>query len=179
MEKNKLIIIALLVIIAALLVGIFALMPNFAKTDSKLEIIGNDTINEGDNLQIKLTDTNGTALANQTINITITDKNQTKDYQSVVTNDEGIGELKLEKDAGEYNVTISYDGNDSYKGCIATKNVTIKEEVVETSSSSTVSDPGAFYSAQSEEVIYTGEIKDAPDGHKWKHLGNNEWVKID
>ena len=37
MEKNKMIIIALIVVILTLLVGIFAVMPNSAKTDSKLE----------------------------------------------------------------------------------------------------------------------------------------------
>ena len=115
-------------------------IPNFTKTNSQIEIMGNNTINEGDNLQIKLTDANGTALANQTVNITITDKDKTSDYHSVITNDEGIGELKLEKDAGEYDISVTYSGNDAYNGSNATKKVTIKEKVAEaevTSSSST------------------------------------------
>ena len=128
MEKNKLIIIALLVIIVALLVGIFSTMPNFSKTDSKLEIIGNDTLNEGDNLQVKLTDVNGIALSNQTVNITITDENKTSEYHSVITNDDGVGELKLEKDAGKYDVTVIYAGNDGYNECNTTKKITINEE---------------------------------------------------
>ncbi|MBQ6511972.1 Ig-like domain-containing protein [Methanobrevibacter sp.] len=141
MEKNKLIIIALIVVIIALLAGVLVSMPNFAKTDSKLEIIGNDTINEGDNLQIKLTDANGTALSNQTVNITITDENKSSDYHSVVTNENGIGELKLEKDAGEYNVTINYAGTDNYNGCNATKKLTIKEKVTEATVEQTSSEP--------------------------------------
>ena len=48
MEKDKIIIGALIVVIFALLVGILVSMPNSAKTDSKLEIICNDTLNEGD-----------------------------------------------------------------------------------------------------------------------------------
>ena len=131
MEMNKIIIIALLVIIVALLVGIFASMPNFTKTDSKLEIMGNDTVTEGGNLQIKLTDTNGTALNNQTVKITFADNdNSTSDY-SVVTNDEGVGELKLDKNAGEYDITVTYGGNDGHNGCNASKKLTIKKNVVE------------------------------------------------
>lgn len=140
MENKRIIIIALIVIIIVLLAGILMSMPNFAKTNSQIEIMGNNTINGGDNLQIKLTDANGTALANQTVNITITDKNKTSDYHSVITNGEGVGELKLEKDAGEYDISVTYSGNDAYNGCNATKKVTIKEKVAEaevTSSSST------------------------------------------
>ena len=40
-------------------------------------------------------------------------------------------------------------------------------------------DEGAFYSAQHGRTIYTGEIDYAPDEHYWRHLGNNEWERID
>ena len=130
MEKNKMIVVILVAIIIALLVCIFAVMSNSNKVDSKLEIMGNDTLNEGDNLQVKLTDVNGTALVNQSVNVTITDENKTSDYHSVVTNEEGVGSLKLEKSAGKYNVTISYSGNDNYSACNATKKITL-EKVVE------------------------------------------------
>lgn len=46
------------------------------------------------------------------------------------------------------------------------------------SSSSQESDPGAFYSAQSEKMIYTGDIQEM-EGHHYKHLGNNKWEQID
>ena len=141
-NKNKLIIIALIAIILAFLVGIFVSMPNFSKTDSQLEIIGNDTLAEGSNLQIKLTDANGTGLSNQTVKITFTDKdNSTSDY-SVVTNDEGVGELKIDKTAGEYDINVAYDGNDGYNGCNATKKITVeKEEPTSSSSDSSSSSP--------------------------------------
>ena len=131
MEKNKIIIIALIAIIAALLVGIFAMMPNTNKEDTKLTFEGNSTITEGDSIKIKLTDANGTAIANQTVNVTVTDKDNSTDYHSVVTNADGIGTLNLDKSAGEYEVTINYSGNDGYNGCNATQKITIKEEVVE------------------------------------------------
>ena len=131
MDRNKIIIIALIAIIAALLVGIFAMMPNTTKEDTKLTFKSNDTLNEGDSLKIKLTDVNGTAIANQTVNVTITDGDETSDYHSIVTNENGTGKLKLDKSAGEYKITISYGGNDRYNGCNATQKITIKEEVVE------------------------------------------------
>ena len=136
MEKNKIIIIALIVIIVALLAAIIAVTSNFNKADSKLEIMGNDALNEGDNLQIKLTDANGTALANQNVTVTITDSKKTSDYHSVVTDAEGIGELKLDKAEGEYDVTVSYGGNDKYDHSNATKKITVKKNAAQTQSSS-------------------------------------------
>lgn len=129
-SKNKIIIIALIVIIAALLVGVVAVMPNTAKQDTNLTFKSKLTLTEGDSLKVKLTDDNGTALANQTVNITITDKDGAKDYHSVVTNENGTGKLKLDKSAGKYNVTISYGGNDKYNPSNETKKITIKEEEV-------------------------------------------------
>lgn len=132
MEKNRIIIIALIVIIVALLVGLAAMMvPNMGKQDSKLTFKGNSTLVQGDSLKIKLTDANGTAIANQTVNVTITNKDGTVDYHSVVTNAKGVGTLKVDKDAGKYDVTIMYGGNDNYNGCNATKKITIEEKVAE------------------------------------------------
>ena len=143
------IILALIVIIAALLVGMVAMMPNMSKQDTNLKFKSNSTLTEGDSLKVKLTDDNGTAIANQTVNITITDKDGSSDYHSVVTNENGTGKLKLDKNAGKYNVTISYGGNDKYNGCNATKKITIEEMVVEaqstpSSGSSSSSEPQYF-----------------------------------
>ena len=137
MEKNKMIILALIVVIAALLVGMAAMMmPNMGKQDTKLKFKSNSTLTEGDSLKVKLTDANGTAIANQTVNIIITNKNKSTDH-SVVTNEKGVGTLKMDKDSGKYNVTVSYGGNDKYKGCNVTKKITIEEKVAEATVSET------------------------------------------
>ena len=82
MEKNQIIIIALIVVIVALLVGMAAmLMPNMSKQDTQLKFKSNSTLNEGDSIKIKLSDANGTAIANQTVNITVTDNDKASDYQ--------------------------------------------------------------------------------------------------
>ena len=140
MDKNKIIILALIVVIAALLVGMaFTMMPNMTKQDTKLKFKSNSTLTKGDSLKIKLTDANGTAIANQTVNVTIKDKDKSNSYYSVVTNEKGVGTLKLDKSTGKYDVTITYGGNDKYNGCNATKKITIKEKVAEAQSTSSSS----------------------------------------
>ena len=130
-NKEKIIIVALIIVIVALLVGIFAAMPHTAKKDTKLIFKSNSTLTEGGSIKIKLTDANGTAIANQTVNITITDKSKSSDYHSVVTDSKGIGTLKIDKDPGKYNVTVSYNGNDNFTGCNATKKIKIEKKVIE------------------------------------------------
>ena len=180
------IILALIVVIAALLVGMAAMMmPNMVKQDTKFKFKSNSTLTKGDSLKIKLTDANGTAIANQTVNITIKDKKGASDSHSVVTNEKGVGTLKLDKNSGKYNVTVSYGGNDKYKGCNITKKITIEEKVAEaqvTSSSSGGSsdnDPGAYYSLQTHKTYYTGDIVKEPGGNSYvRHLGNNRWEPV-
>jgi hypothetical protein len=46
-------------------------------------------------------------------------------------------------------------------------------------SSATNDDPGAFYSAQSNSMIYTGDVQEGPDGHTYRHLGHNQWEQVD
>lgn len=175
MEKNKIIIIALIVVIAALLVGIVAIMPNVNKQDTNLKFKSKSTLTEGDSLKIKLTEANGTAIANQTVNITIIGKDKSSDYHSVVTNEKGVGTLKLDKKAGKYNVTINYGGNDKYNPSNATKKVTIKEEVVEATSDA--SNGNSNY-GQSEQVDYNSRnseyFKSDADGsyHKMEEGGH-------
>lgn len=135
MENNKIIIIALVVIIAALLAGIIAVMPH-DKQDTKLTFESNSTLTQGDSLKIKLTDANGTAIANQVVNITIRDKDNLNDYHSVVTDDNGVGTIKIDKTPAKYDVTISYAGNDNYAACNATEKITVEENVVEATVSS-------------------------------------------
>ena len=131
MDKNKMIILALIVVIADLLVGMAAMMmPNMGKQDTKLKFKSNSTLTEGDSLKVKLTDANGTAIANQTVNIILTNKNKSTDH-SVVTNEKGVGTLKLDKDSGKYNVTVSYGGNENYTGNNTTQKLTIKDKAVE------------------------------------------------
>ncbi|WP_298502724.1 Ig-like domain-containing protein [uncultured Methanobrevibacter sp.] len=180
MEKNKIIIVALIVIIVALIIGLVAVMPNYGKEKSNLTIKNNDTITQGESINVELTAVNGTPIENETVNITITDENGTTDYKSAVTDEKGVAEVKIEEeDAGNYTVNCTFEGNDNFTEETISETVEIVEEVSEDVSTSEDVDPGAFYSAQEGRIIYTGEIHDAPDGHKYKHLGNNEWEMVE
>lgn len=137
MDKNKIIILALIVIIIALVVSIVATMPNMSKQDTNLTF-KNTTIIEGDSIKILLADTNGTPLENQSVNVTITNEDNSKDYHSAITNSDGIASLKIDKKAGTYDVTLNYGGNDRYNGCNGTEKLKI-DEVVEAEISSSSS----------------------------------------
>ena len=133
-----LIIIGLVIVIVALLVSISVSMMVPAKENVKLAIMSNNTIYEGEDIEIKLTDFNDTPIANETVNITIAGSNGTADYHSVVTNGEGVASLKIDKN-GTYNITLKYSGNDRYNECSVTKELIVKEKVVESESSSSSS----------------------------------------
>ena len=188
MEKNKIIILALIVIIVALLVGMVAMVPNMTKKDTNLKFKGNSTINEGDSIKIVLTDVDGSTIAGQTVNVTVTDKDKSSDYHSVETNENGVGKIKLDKDKGKYTVTVSYGGNDKYKGCNATKKITIKEEVVEaesssSSSSSSSNEPSAYAYKSDGTPMYSQAEVDRYMYNKYGlvdyHVGDNGYVDMD
>lgn len=187
MEKNKIIIIALIVIIVALLVGMVAMMvPNMAKKDTSLTFKGNSSIEKGGSIKIKLTDVNGNAIAGQTVNVTVKDKDKASSYYSVETNDQGVGTLKIDKDAGSYDVTANYGGNDKYKQSNATKKITVKEEEVaeSQSSSSSSSDSRTAYAYKSDGTpMYSQAEVDQYMTNKYGyvnyHIGSNGYVDMD
>ena len=132
MDRNKLIIAGLIVVIVILAIGVFMAMPGTAKENTKLTVKAESPIHEGDTINIKLTDGNNTPIANQTVNVTITDKNNASSYYSVVTNAKGVGKLKLDKSEGKYSVHCVYAGNDKYNGNDTSKKITVEKESVKT-----------------------------------------------
>lgn len=153
MEKNRILIVVIIAVIAILAIGIFMGMSNTHKIDTNLTINADSPIYEGDSIKIKLTDLNNTPISNQTVNVTITDKDNTSEYYSVVTNAKGVAKLKLDKDKGKYKINCTYGGNENYTGNSTVKKIKIEKEVVEaqTSSSSSSSSSGSdgyTYSAQ-------------------------------
>ncbi|WP_407377254.1 Ig-like domain-containing protein [Methanobrevibacter sp.] len=180
MNRNRIIFCVLIVIVAALLLSVSAAaFPFFGKETAKLNITSNETLSDGDDLEINLTDNNGKPIANVTVNITIADENGENDNKSVVTDENGTAKLKIDKSAGKYTVNCTFAGNDNFEAVSATQNITIEESYEENYDDSTsTEDPGAFYSAQEGRIIYTGEIHGAPDGNRYRHLGYNEWEMV-
>ena len=203
-NKNIIIILVAIIIILSGAIGFALLNPLNAKEPCKVLITSDKEQYEGGEISIVLADLNKTPISKEIVNITITNskgkvvvddvvktnskgkaklnldlkKGKYKVVDDVVkTNSKGKAKLDLDLKKGKYVVNVTYGGNENYTGNNTTQKLTIKEEVVQAAENS---DPGAFYSAQAGRVIYTGEIQaNAPDGHTWKHLGYNQWVKID
>ena len=128
MDKNWIIIIALLLVIIALLAGLVFMMSNNGNAESKLTISCNSTVEIGDSIEFKLTDANGNPISNENISITITNAENTDSYYSVATDENGIGVLKLDKSPGKYDVNAIFNGNGKYAKSSDSKTITIEEE---------------------------------------------------
>lgn len=138
-SKDKTIITLLIVIIIGLLVALTVAMMPLNKQNTNLSLKSESPITEGENLEIELTNSNGTPISNQTVTVTIANK-KTNDSYSVVTDEKGIGTINLDKTPGNYNVTLSYDGNENYSSCKISNEITVKvAETTATSSSSSSS----------------------------------------
>lgn len=179
MNRNRLVFAILIVFIAVIMVGASSAFSLFGKQKTELNITNEDTINQGDEFKINLTADNGDAISNATVNITITGEDGFNETKNITTNESGIATLKIEYDAGSYVFNCTYAGDDDHEASNATQNLTVKYEETSSDDSNSNYDSGAFYSEQEGRIIYTGEVHDAPDGHRYKHLGYNEWQQID
>ena len=125
----------LLVIIAALLlVGVMLFNP--FKTSSVLSITSSAELNEGDELSIRLTDSNSAPIPNQNVQINFRDSNGAITQKTVTTNGDGVGVISLSDLAsGQYSVNATYGGNGSYKASDTSQNLNIKEAVTQSAGS--------------------------------------------
>ena len=183
MDYNKTIILLIAIIAIILVVGAVFITKPF-KQEAKIDIVTNGTVHTNTTFLVKSTDLNNTSLANENISIEILD-NKSKPVidKEVKTNDKGEASIEITNvSKGNYTVNVTFEGNDEFKKCSVKENLEIVENNTEAISNDNASanvDKGAFYSQQAGKTIYTGEVQLAPDGHYWKHMGNNEWVKID
>ena len=135
MEKNNLIIVALLVVIAILIILIgVTLIPTMMKDDCRLEITSLDSLNEGNNLTVRLCDLNNNPLCDKNIKVVFANSDKTQEY-AIKTDSNGIATLALNGEhVGTYNITCSFEGDDTYNTASTTKEISINS--VEDSSDS-------------------------------------------
>lgn len=128
--ENKNIIIILLVIIVILVAtaGVMFSMQ-MAKEKSNLAI-ADKKINVGDSLVVVLTDNHGNPIANETINIKLTDKDGVTIDEKITTNSKGKTKFKMEE-KGKYSVECKFDGNNQYASTSITDNITVKKATTE------------------------------------------------
>ena len=134
-DSKKIIVLLLIIIVLLIVLGMMLINPLDAKTDTKITVNSNATLYEGDYFSISLTDVNGAPLNSQTVNIIITDANGVENHQQVSTDGMGNAMLQLNGLAvGEYDINVTYEGNENYSSSSASQNLTIDEihqEVVE------------------------------------------------
>ena len=137
MEYNKIIIALLIVIVVILVAGIVVLNPFMSKTETKVVITSSNELNYDGQFSITLTDVNGTPITNQTVNITFSDSNGGKYIQQVVTDNMGNGVLQLNGlSSGQYNVNVTYSGNDKFSSNSTSQQLTIQEKAKQTEDNS-------------------------------------------
>ena len=147
-NKNIIIILVVIIIVLAAAIGFTMFNPTHAKQPTKINITSKNTLNEGDNLTLQLTDLNKTALSKQKVNITVKDsKGKVVLNKTVKTNSKGKANLGLDLKKGKYNVTVRYSGNENYTGNNTTQELTIKEKAVEAQQSSSSSNGGSSESS--------------------------------
>ena len=118
-NKNIIIILVVIIVILAAVIGFMVFLT------------------EGQDMSVKLTDLNKTPLSKQKVNITIKDsKGKVVANKTVKTDDKGNAKMDLKLKKGNYDVAVSYGGNENYSGNNTTQKLTIKEKVVEVKSSS-------------------------------------------
>ena len=138
MDYNKIIII-LVIAVAALLIAGFVFFNPF-KTDTNINIVSDSVLFDGDNFVVQLTDSKGTPLANETVNLIITDANGGQNPQKLKTDANGMAILQLKgMTPGKYIFNVQFDGNMQYKLFNTSQNIELKE-LTSVSSSTSQSD---------------------------------------
>ena len=157
MENNKLIIVALIAIIVILLILIGAtVFPTMMKEDCQLEITSPESLNEGDNITVKLTDSKNNPISDKNIKVVLKSSNNTQEYV-IKTDSNGIATLTLtEENNGTHNLTCSFEGDDTYNAASATKEITVKSAAEATSSSSSSSENSIEANRPKNDPTYKG-----------------------
>lgn len=129
---NKNIIIAILIVLIIAVVAAFALsqpaQTENGKLNTQINILSKDTLKNGEQIQFELKDAQGNALAGQNVSIEYVKNNGQTEKYSIYTDNNGKGYLTIDnEEAGKYDVTITYSGNDKYNGCNAKQTLTIEE----------------------------------------------------
>ena len=148
---NRNLIIAIIVIIVIAAVGAFALTQanSGAKIDTKINFTNETSYKNGDKVVFELTEANGKAIAGEHVNITF-QKDGANQTFTVVTDSNGRGYLLIENEpAGNSVVIVKYNGSDKYNSYVAQKTIIIAEgESNSTSTDSISTDTNSSASTQ-------------------------------
>jgi hypothetical protein len=148
-----------------------------SKEDSNLAI-ADKKISAGDSLAVKLTDSNGKAIANQTVNVKLTDKDGTGIDEDITTDSNGNAKFKM-KDEGKYSVKCGFDGNGQYASSSTAGNITVKKATTEvvneektstTTHTSKYASDGSIYPEYGPEVDSQGITREYAIAHNMHYV---------
>ena len=143
---NRKIIIALIIIFLIILAGIITFAQTNVKSDTQINFLSNASLKNGDYVEFQLLDAQGNALSNQNISISFGANGQTEQL-SIITDAEGKGGLQINnEELGNYNVNVSYGGDDKHNPCSASQNITIGDGSLDSNASTATSGSTDSYS---------------------------------
>lgn len=163
---NKKIILAILAVLIVAIAA-FAMFSQQASTlttasgkmNTELDILTDNTLSNGNQIQFQLKEKNGSAIAGEKVKIGFTNNNGALETFEVVTNSEGKGALVLENEAaGDHELTLAYDGNDKYNGCAIKLTITVADS--SNDNSKAISDDN---SANSNDPSQNHDLPDNPE----------------
>lgn len=163
MENKTIVgILVVVVLLLACVMGAMLMQSSNAQKDSKIVITGNSTLYAGDNFTVKLTDLNKTPIEKGKVNVTVSDKNGKVVVKKVLTtNSKGKAKMELNLDPGKYTVNATFSGNDNFTGNSTSRNITIKEIVVE--------EPVQQTSSQTSVQSSGNEVVDSREFESWDY----------
>ena len=160
---NKNIIIAILVVIIIAGICAFMFAHPTGKTDTQINFLNKGTLQNGEQVQFELKDSQGNALSGQTIDITY----NAKEKYSITTDQNGKGYLTINGEAaGTYDIEAKYAGNDKYAASTAKTTITITDEAADSPASQTDSN------ATADTNKYNQNTDDSSSGSSGQGLNN-------
>ncbi len=187
-NKNIIIIMLVIIVILAAAIGFVMFNSAFAKEKSVVKITSDEKQEEGGSLAVRLTDLSDNPIDKEVVNVVVKDKKGDVVVDNVVKTDEkGKAKMSIDLKKGQYNVSVSFAGNDKFQGDNATQKLTIKEKEAEqaetTSSSSSSSQPTAYAYKSDGTPMYSQAEVDQYMYNKYGsvnyHLQDNGYVNLD
>ena len=127
-NKNIIIILLAIIIILSAVVGALFLQSNNAKEPTEVKITSSPTLYEGDGLEIELARLDGTAIPKEKVDVIIAnEKGDVLVKKTVETDSEGKAKIDFDLKKGEYDVNVTFRGNENYKDDAATQKLSIDE----------------------------------------------------
>lgn len=175
-NKNIIMMLVVIIVVLAAAVGVM-FSQQMAKEKSNLKI-ADKKINVGDSLVVKLTDSQGNPISNQTVNIKLTYKNGTAIDKKTATNSKGKAKFMMEE-KGKYSVECRFDGNDKYASSSITDNITVEkattkvvsEEQTSTATHTSKDAPnGGIYPEYGPEVDHYGKTREFAIANDWHYI---------